>query len=96
MTTSEASLSSACLQPVFNTLSPFFFLCADAIPFGNAVFGQGSGPILFENVSCSGSELSLSDCPSSQTSTCVHDEDAGVSCSRNGKLSVVIIMSPVA
>ena len=68
---------------------------ADAVPFGNAIFGEGSGPILFENVACSGIEQNLSDCPSSQTSTCSHNEDAGVSCFTNGKLSVILYSAPL-
>ena len=48
----------------------------------NAVFGQGSGPILLSNVMCSGFETSLFDCPHSgfELNSCGHSADAGVSC----------------
>ena len=48
----------------------------------SAIFGQGTGPILMNNVGCRGSEARLIDC-SSQTGTitgCSHFEDAGVRC----------------
>ena len=45
-------------------------------------FGGGSGEVLIENVGCSGSELTLSDCAQSKIGdhNCGsdHDEDAGV------------------
>ena len=50
-----------------------------AIPLSNAHFGVGSGPILLDNLGCSGEEDSLLDCPRSENS-CFHSEDAGVIC----------------
>ena len=49
--------------------------------FVNARFGQGTGPILLDNVRCNGTEDRLVDCihfPS--TVDCVHSEDASVRC----------------
>ena len=45
-------------------------------------FGRGRGPILLENVQCSGLENSVLDCESDGLgiSTCSHFEDAGVIC----------------
>ena len=47
-----------------------------------AGFGQGSGPILLDNVGCVGNENSLSDCPANPVNqhNCGHSEDAGVRC----------------
>ena len=53
-----------------------------AIAFQNALFGQGSGSILLDDVMCLGSESSLIGCPASPIGThnCGHSEDAGVQC----------------
>uniref|UniRef100_A0AAQ5ZEB4 Neurotrypsin n=1 Tax=Amphiprion ocellaris TaxID=80972 RepID=A0AAQ5ZEB4_AMPOC len=47
-----------------------------------AHFGQGFGPILLDEVQCTGNELSLEECPHSnwEQHNCDHTEDAGVSC----------------
>ncbi|NXB67086.1 NETR protein, partial [Struthidea cinerea] len=47
-----------------------------------AHYGQGSGPILLDEVQCSGNELSLDQCKKSDwgRQNCDHIEDAGVSC----------------
>lgn len=47
-----------------------------------AYFGEGTGPILMDNVRCSGTETSLSQCTfiSEDSHDCRHSEDAGVIC----------------
>ena len=52
-----------------------------ATAFGSAYFGQGTGlPILLDNVECTGSELSITNCTFNPNHNCVHFEDAGVRC----------------
>ncbi len=49
-----------------------------------AFFGQGTGPIFFDETRCSGNESKLVDCPSSAVGVhnCLHAEDAAVICQR--------------
>ena len=53
-----------------------------AVALTNAAFGQGTGPIVLDNVQCTGSELYLTSCPNNglYVHDCVHSEDAGVRC----------------
>ena len=57
---------------------------------GSAGFGQGSGSIWLDSVTCTGSELTLASCGHlglNITRSCSHAEDAGVRCSGiQGKL----------
>ena len=49
----------------------------------NAFFGEGTGEIFLDDVSCTGQETELRSCPHSgiRTHNCAHSEDAGVVCS---------------
>ncbi|KAI4901971.1 hypothetical protein NFI96_006073 [Prochilodus magdalenae] len=58
--------------------------CGTALSALNrAYFGQGSGPVLLDDVACSGSESSITACPNEVFGkhNCYHHEDAGVICS---------------
>ena len=51
--------------------------------YGSAYFGEGSGPILLDNVACTGDEPTLSSCSHlgvGITRSCSHAEDVGVLC----------------
>jgi len=52
----------------------------------NAFFGQGTGRILLNNVSCNGDELSIFLCQFTlpEVNGCTHHEDVGVICNENG------------
>ena len=51
--------------------------------WSQAHFGQGSGNIVLDDLSCTGSETSLFDCSylGVNNHNCGHSEDAGVTCS---------------
>jgi len=52
----------------------------------SASFGQGSGPILLDSVTCSGNESTLASCGHlgvGVTRSCSHSNDAGVRCDGN-------------
>ena len=58
------------------------FPVTGAVPFSNAAFGQGTDPILLDNVACSGTETRLANCSHNGIGihNCAHFEDAGVRC----------------
>ncbi|NWY50307.1 C163A protein, partial [Chionis minor] len=58
--------------------------CGSAMSaLSEAAFGEGTGPIWLEKVHCTGTELSLWDCPAKLlfVKNCDHKEDAAVNCS---------------
>ncbi|KAI7845778.1 hypothetical protein COHA_000692 [Chlorella ohadii] len=52
-----------------------------AVP--SATYGEGTGPILFDDVACTGSEATIQQCPRAPPAKidCTHREDVGVTCS---------------
>ena len=61
----------------------FEFILTDAVPFSNAHFGAGIGPIHLHAVGCTGRETNLTDCPDIHSNvSCLqgHSGDAGVRC----------------
>ncbi len=67
---------------VYTSLS----LTSDATALGNAFFGQGTGPIVLDDVACLGTETNILSCPFDPVTTdCVHREDASVQCETDRK-----------
>ena len=56
-----------------------------------AAFGEGSDPILMDDVACTGIEEKLADCefPGWEISNCNHAEDAGVVCKLRKKFNIL-------
>ena len=64
---------------------------------GSAFFGQGSGPIFLDSVTCSGSESTLASCGHlgvGVTRSCSHSEDAGVRCDRKFLNYIALVKVP--
>ena len=67
---------------LYNVVYCCTLLSTDAVAFGSAHFGAGTGTIYLDGVSCTGSETNLIDCSRSPSISCSlgHSEDAGVRC----------------
>ena len=66
-----------------NIYIAYTFISTDAVVFGNAHFGAGSGTIHLHVVDCTGRETNLTDCPEVRSGIyCLqgHSQDAGVRC----------------
>ena len=68
-------------------------MCVGAIPKANAAYGQGIGPIIFDDVHCNGFELRLFDCAHRglEIHNCGHHQDAGVICSAGMHNNIIIL-----
>lgn len=60
--------------------SCIFLYHSGATAYGSAYFGQGTGSIVMDDLSCNGDESSLLNCSFNPNHNCVHFEDAGVVC----------------
>ena len=56
------------------------FLHSDAVARLRAFYGQGTVPILLDDLRCTGTESRLIDCPYTAIDNCVHSEDAAIDC----------------
>ena len=65
-----------------NSHAALLSISTDAVAFGNAHFGAGTGTIHLDNVQCTGRETKLTNCTRSSRVYCYygHREDAGVRC----------------
>ena len=70
------------MQMLLKYLMIFSFCAAGVHVFRLAHFGEGSGPILLDNLLCDGSETRLVNCSGNTIGhhNCFHYEDAGVRC----------------
>lgn len=66
------------------------FCSLGATSLGGAAFGQGSGPVLLQNMGCQGTEQRIVDCVSHGMgySTCRHSFDAGIICEPGNELGL--------
>ena len=70
-------------------MCPIFVVGATAR--GSVYYGQGSGPILLDDVACVGNESRLVDCQYTDNHNCGHNEDIGVLCNRTCKYLISIL-----
>ena len=71
---------------VTNSIGNLFSGAAQAVSY--AAYGQGTGRITLDDVSCTGSENRLADCSHRYwlQHNCVHAEDASVICNEEGNI----------
>ena len=75
----------------FTTACKLHTLTVGVQVFTSSYFGQGTGPVLFTGLSCTGTEYSLTDCTQSSSSyNQYHSSDIGVHCLQKGKINIHI------
>uniref|UniRef100_A0A8W8MBY9 SRCR domain-containing protein n=1 Tax=Magallana gigas TaxID=29159 RepID=A0A8W8MBY9_MAGGI len=64
--------------------------------YGNAVYGEGSGPILLDDVNCSGSETSIKECKHKGwgSHNCDHSKDVSINCLPSELSAVRLVGGP--
>lgn len=71
------------------------FHSSGATAFPGAAFGQGAGPIAFNNLVCTGAESSILDCASDGygiIGSCTHENDASASCRQGTTVAKVELL----
>ena len=83
----QLGYSSSGIHNVRKKLVGTDLISLGAVPRANAVYGQGIGPIILDDVQCSGFEHRLFECPHRglEVHDCNHQDDAGVVCSAGKK-----------
>ena len=68
-----------------------------AVPISEGYYGAGDGPILIDELNCTGSESNLDQCDMRTfgETNCDHIEDAGVMCLSKYELLIVYFGRPV-
>ena len=61
-------------------ISSIIIIITETVALQRAFFGSGSGSILMDDVECTGSELTLTQCTYLSSHNCGHYEDASVQC----------------
>lgn len=69
----------------FNALMLFIIIISiilGATVRSQTTIGSGLGPVFYDDVQCTGSELTLHDCPKAplEENSCSHSNDVGVTC----------------
>ena len=72
----------------------FFFFCLVVQARWAAYYGEGSGPIVMDNVACSGNEQNLLSCSYDHNANeDTHAEDAGLQCFLNSEMIIQVIIT---
>lgn len=63
--------------------------------YDRAHFGQGAGPIVYDDLVCTGSEADIANCHHRElgASDCYHNEDAGVKCGKFKHFNGILLFS---
>ena len=83
---------------VFSSLSTKWSSRNGGIARPGSYFGPGYGPVWLSNITCTGEEEHLAQCPHAPwgENSCTHEHDVGVTCFMEdaGKYKIVILSMP--